>query len=108
MIWLVADNQEAIATLCRQYGVEPLDVFGSASTGAFDEQSSDVDFIVTFADMSPGIANRYLDFAEALERLLGCSVDVMFDRPIANPYLRQTVTASRENVFERRSRQEIV
>lgn len=108
MIGLVAERQAAIAALCQQYGVESLDVFGSASTGAFDEQTSDVDFIVTFSDMSPGIANRYLDFAEALEQLLGRSVDVMFDRPIENPFLRRTVNASRENVFERRSRQEIV
>lgn len=108
MIALVADNRTAIAALCLQYGVESLDVFGSASTSAFDEQSSDVDFIVTFADMSPGIANRYLDFAEALEHLLGRSVDVMFDRPISNPYLRPTVGASRENVFERPTRQEAV
>lgn len=108
MIGLVADKQTAIGALCRQYGVESLDVFGSASTGAFDEQSSDIDFIVKFADLSPGIANRYLDFAEALERLFGRSVDVMFDGPIANPYLKQTVDASRENVFGHQSRQEII
>jgi predicted nucleotidyltransferase len=104
VIGLVTDTQTAMAALCRQYGVVLLDVFGSASTGAFDEHSSDIDFIVKFADMSPGIANRYLDFAEALERLFGQSVDVMFDGPIANPYLKQTVDASRENVFGRQSR----
>lgn len=108
MIGLVAEKQSAVAVLCQQYGVESLDVFGSASTGAFDEHASDIDFIVTFADMSAGIANKYLDFADALERLFGRSVDVMFDGPIANPYLKQTVEASRENIFGRQSRQEIM
>lgn len=99
MIRLVSDNQDAIAELCYDYGVESLDIFGSAATGTFDEHSSDIDFIVRFADMSPGIANRYLDFAEALERLLGRPVDVMFDQPVTNPYLRRSVEASRKNVF---------
>lgn len=98
---LVTSNQRAVADLCRQHGVESLDVFGSAADGEFDEQESDVDFIVTFADMSPGIANRYLDFAEALERWLGRSVDVMIDGPIASPYLRRSVETTRENVFGR-------
>ena len=83
-------------------------MFGSAATGAFDESSSDVDFIVDFVDMSPGIANRYLDFAEALERLLGRPVDLMFNAVIKNPYLRRTVDASRENIFEDRSLRESV
>ncbi len=75
-----------------------LDIFGSAATGAFNE-TSDIDFIVDFADMSPGIANRNLDFAEALERLLGYPIDLMFEGPITNPYLRHSVQSSRERVF---------
>ena len=101
MIGLVADNWARIAALCREYGVASLDVFGSASTGAYDEASSDVDFIVRFGDMSPGIADRYLDLAEALERLLGRPVDLMLDGPIRNPCLRRSVDATRENVFAR-------
>lgn len=104
---LVQQNRDTIATLCREYGVGSLDIFGSAATGAFDEESrpSGIDFIVDFADMSPGIANRYLDFAEALERLLGRPVDLIFAGLISNPYLRQSVQLSRERVFEERSRQ---
>ncbi len=104
MIDLVAQERDAIAVLCREYRVGSLDSFGSAATGAFDEETrtSDIDFIVDFADMSPGIANRYLDFAEALERLLGRPVDLMFAGPISNPYLRHSVQLSRERVFEER------
>lgn len=105
MIDLVHQKRDAIADHCHEYGLGSLDVFGSAATGAFNESSSDVDFIVDFLDRSPGIANRCLDFAEALERLLGRPVDLMFNGPITNLYLRQTVNASRENIFENRSRQ---
>jgi len=67
MIDLVQQKRDAIADLARAYGVSTLDIFGSAATGAFTEESrtSDIDFIVEFSDMSPGIANRYLDFAGA-------------------------------------------
>ncbi len=99
MIDLVQQKREAIAEHARAYGVRTLDIFGAAATGAFNAETSDIDFIVEFADMSPGIANRYLDFAEALERLLGLPVDLMFAGPISNPYLRQSVQLSRERVF---------
>lgn len=58
VIALISDHRAEIVTLCDRYGVVALDVFGSSATGAFDEDTSDVDFIVRFADTSPGLANR--------------------------------------------------
>ncbi len=46
MIALIEDNREAIAELCRQFGVRRLAVFGSAAKGTFDPATSDVDFLV--------------------------------------------------------------
>ena len=67
MIDLISSNLQPIATLCQTYGVQKLEVFGSATTDAFDLERSDIDFIVTFADESPGLARRFVDFAESLE-----------------------------------------
>ena len=103
MIPLVADNRQAIADLCRAYGVYTLDLFGSATTGAFDPQTSDLDFVVNFWDRSPGYAKRYLRFAEALERLLGRDVDLVTEASIQNPYFKRMVDAQRENIFEDRN-----
>ena len=50
MIDLIAEHRAEIADLCRQYGVLRLDLFGSAATGAFNEETSDLDFVATFAD----------------------------------------------------------
>jgi predicted nucleotidyltransferase len=74
-----------LADLCKRFGVERLELFGSAVTETFEE-SSDNDFIVKFADRSPGYADRYLDFAELLEELLGREVDLVTDRSIQNPF----------------------
>ena len=48
MISLVADRSDEIAALCRRHQVQRLDLFGSAATGDFDPESSDLDFLVTF------------------------------------------------------------
>ena len=39
---LIEQNREKIATLCRQYGVKRLEVFGSILLGDFDFERSDV------------------------------------------------------------------
>jgi hypothetical protein len=90
------DHHDEIIALCRAYGVERLEVFGSAADGRFDPQRSDFDFIVRLAqDPRDTLARRYLGFIDALEALLGRHVDVLGDGPIENPYLRQAVNASR-------------
>jgi len=103
MIELIEEHQAEIHTLCRQFGVLRLDLFGSAVTGAFDAATSDLDFIATFADTEkPGYARRYLSFAEALEALFGRPVDLLTERSIRNPYFRHAVEATRHPVFVER------
>lgn len=90
------DHRDDIAALCRAYGVERLEVFGSAADGRFDAQRSDFDFIVRMAPHpQETLARRWLGFIDALEALLGRHVDVLGDGPIENPYLRHAVNASR-------------
>jgi len=101
MIDLITCNLQSISTLCQSYRVAKLDVFGSAATGSFDPERSDVDLIVTFADESPGLARRFVDFAEALESLLGRRVDLLIDKPFKNPYFRSSVNRSRVTIYGR-------
>ena len=100
---LIEHHRDAIRALCQEYGVRRLDLFGSAATGAFDAATSDLDFVATFADTrSPGYADRYLGFAEALETLFGRPVDVITERSIRNPHFRQAVEASRQPIYDER------
>lgn len=100
MIELIRANQQAIAALCRQYGIRKLDVFGSAATGAFDPATSDIDFLVDLGGYERGVAKRYLRFADALEELLRRKVDLVTESSITNPYFRYMVDRSREPVYE--------
>jgi hypothetical protein len=103
MISLVEQNREALGGLCRQFRVERLELFGSAAKGTFQAESSDVDFLVTFADAQPGTyADRYLGLLLALEKLLQRQVDLVTERSIRNPYFRKAVNASRQLVYDGR------
>jgi len=105
MIGIVNQNQMAIAELCRRFGVRQLDLFGSATSDRFDPASSDLDFVVDFADRSPGYAKRFFAFEAALAELLGREVDLVTERSIRNQYLRASVEESRVAVYESPDRQ---
>jgi len=92
-------DREAVAELCRRYGVARLSLFGSALTAEFDPATSDVDFLVEFADDSEGLFNAYFGLQEELERLLGRPVDLVMPKALENPYFAASVTRSREVVY---------
>ena len=52
MLVLSGEELDAIASLCRAYGVKRLHVFGSAATGSFEPGRSDVDLLVDFVESS--------------------------------------------------------
>ena len=101
MIALVEQEKQGIADLCRRHAVRRLDLFGSAARADFQPERSDLDFIVQFTRTGyAGYADAFLEFAEALERLLGRKVDLLTERMIRNPYFRAAVESTRQIVYE--------
>ena len=89
----LAACRDAIAALCRRYGIARLEVFGSAARRRdFDSACSDADFLVEFGQQSTSVAG-FLDFKAALEVLLGRPVDLVE---------RGAVEASRNYIRRRR------
>ena len=71
-------KRDALAAICRRYGVARLEVFGSAARGAgFDPNRSDADFLVTFEPAARNDLAAFADLKEALEKLLGRPVDLV-------------------------------
>jgi uncharacterized protein len=101
MIGEVEQQRSAVAALCRQYRVRKLRLFGSAATGAFVPATSDLDFVAEFANtQSFDYPDRYLDFAEALERLFNRRVDLLTERAVRNPYFRTEVERTAQVIYE--------
>ncbi len=96
----VQNHSVALAELCKKFRVQRLALFGSAARDDFNVDLSDVDLLVEFADAtSPGYADRYLDFALAVEKLLGRRVDLVTTRSIVNPIFGQAVRRDRVELY---------
>jgi predicted nucleotidyltransferase len=94
-------NIDAIRALCREYGVARLDVFGSATTDAFDPDRSDIDFLVDYAretDLGPWMS-RHIEFRDELAALLGRPVDLVMDGGLRNKYFIRSVNATRQLLY---------
>lgn len=90
------EKREALNALCADYNVRQLDLFGSATGGAFDPVRSDLDLLVEFdAPMQRNRADQYFGFLEALETLFGRSVDLVQPSSIRNPYFAREVEETR-------------
>ena len=99
----IAAKREALAELCRRYGVERLEVFGSAARGAdFDRDRSDADFLVTFKPAARNNLASFADLKDALERLLARPVDLVEREAIEtsrNFIRRRTILNEAETVY---------
>lgn len=90
---LIADHSGEVAQLCRLYQVERLDLFGSAASGEFAPERSDLDFIVAdLRDVDPDPRfSRHLELQAALVRVFHRPVDLVIDQPFRNPYFPEAV-----------------
>jgi uncharacterized protein len=101
---LIAAEREALAALCRRFGVLRLEVFGSAARGTdFVAETSDADLLVSFVpDRRPGLADL-LDLEEALSQVLRRPVDLVEREAIEasrNYIRRRQILAEVEPVYE--------
>ena len=100
MIALIEQHRPEVAALCSRFGVQSLEVFGSAADGAFDPERSDIDFLVEFnADDTGSLFHRYFGLQETLEHLLGRKIDLVTASALKNPYFIAAVNQSRQPVY---------
>ena len=88
-----------VQALCPRDGVRRLEVFGSATTSAFDAQRSDLDLLVEFDDDPVRLFDRYFGLKESLEALYGRSVDLVTVASLRNPYFIAAVNKTRQLVY---------
>lgn len=101
MTGLIEEHLDAIRDLCREFGVTSLELFGSAATGEFDPERSDVDFIVDYPpdyEFGPWLT-RHFDFQERLADVLGRPVDLVMASAMRNPRFIESVNESRRLLY---------
>ena len=96
---IIDNNIDQIITLCMQHKVAKLFVFGSVLTSDFNEKS-DIDFIVDFSEVSLyDYADNYFDLKYSLENLFHREIDLLENKAINNPFLRQSIDSTKKLVY---------
>lgn len=94
-----AVRQQRIAEICHRYGVQRLQMFGSAARG--DETAdSDVDLLVEFVPgRAPG-GFALVDLQDALSQVFdGRPVDLSFPSVLDNPFRRRAIVRDLQPLF---------
>lgn len=96
----ILDRRDDIAALCRRHHARRLELFGSASRSDFDPARSDLDFLVSFDELPPvDYYDAFFSLKEGLEAMFDRPVDLVVERAVRNPYLKQRVDAERQSVY---------
>ncbi len=88
-----------IEQLCNKYNVKHLFAFGSVVTDNFSDLS-DVDLIVDINAETPlDYAENYFDLKFQLEDLLNRKIDLLEERGLRNPYLKESIDKSKMLIY---------
>lgn len=100
MLDLIQAHQHEIQEICRRFRVRRLELFGSAATGEFDPNRSDLDFLVEFESLAEGEhADAYFGLLAALEDLFNRHIDLVMPRAIRNRFFLQAINRNRQVLY---------
>jgi predicted nucleotidyltransferase len=88
-----------INSLCLQNKVKSLYVFGSVLTDSFSDKS-DIDLVVDIDSIDPfDYADNYFNLKFALQDLFSRPVDLLENKAIKNPFIRQNIDQSKSLIY---------
>jgi len=100
MIQILEQHHERIAELCLKYGVQSLEIFGSAAGDTFNPETSDLDFLVDyFPSEAMDASDQYFGLKEELERLFRRDIDLVMVKALRNPYFVEEVNKTRRVLY---------
>lgn len=93
-------KQEELTRLCQRFHVRRLELFGSATSSAFEPASSDLDFLVEFEALDPpAYADAYFGLQESLSDLYRRPVDLVIPTAVHNPYFLRSIEKNRALLY---------
>jgi predicted nucleotidyltransferase len=100
MLPQIEAHRAEIAELRRRFGVQRLEVSGSAArVWDFDPARSDVGLLVTFDRARPLDLGAYFDLNDELSALLAYKVDLVMAGAVRNPIVASDIDRWKQPVF---------
>lgn len=101
MIPAIQNQTDTLISLCLNYGVQRLELFGSAATSSKLNDVGDLDFLVEFQPKAyKAYADTYFGLLEDLQQLFGRPVDLVVGSAVKNPYFLQSIERTKTLVYE--------
>lgn len=100
MPMLPKDKLDLIKALFRQNKVKSAYTFGSLNTPAFNNES-DIDFLIASNDGTSPIerGENWFSLYYSLKKILNREIDHLREEDIKNPYLLQSINASKMKIY---------
>ncbi len=100
MVEIAENNQERLHATFKKYHVQSADIFGSATTSYFRDDS-DIDLLVSFRNDLALLdyADNYFDLKSELEELFKRKVDLVSARSLKNPILIENINLSKVPLY---------
>lgn len=96
---LIETYKNQIQRVCENYKVKSLYSFGSVNTTRFTKDS-DVDLMVDFITSDPiEYSDNYFDLKFELEKIFNRSIDLLENKAIKNPFLRENIDKSKVLIY---------
>lgn len=96
---ILLEHDDAIRCICANHAVRELRVFGSVLRPDF-RPDSDIDLLVDFDEStSLNAFQRYFEFKEAMEQLLGRQVDLITLKSLSNPYFKKELEETSQGLY---------
>ena len=91
--------RDQIDRLCQRCKVKSLYAFGSVNKSTFSPKS-DIDLMVDFYSTDPiEYSDNYFDLKFELERILKRSIDLLENKAVRNPFLRESIDKSKTLIY---------
>lgn len=95
----ISKHIDQIKRLCSLYKVKTLFTFGSVTTNEL-RPDSDIDFIVDIEDTDPiSYSENYFNLKFQLEQLFQKQIDLLEQKAIRNPYLREQIDKTKVLIY---------
>ena len=98
----VEQHLDEIRAAAERYGVEKLEIFGSAMTPEFDPERSDVDFIVHYPEgyeYGP-FGKRLFDLEEEITAILGREAQLVMTKALNKDHFRESANRTRMTIYD--------